>query len=139
MPQFPGREELTADLTARAKKQQQILQERSAGDSSRVKLSSASARIIAQGADLLASLKGDLDSRFPRQKKYVSSFFLDVASAPKKKQNPKVEAILSVLAARSIELSDEQEQRITSSADEEALSGWLTRSVSVTTGEQLFG
>jgi hypothetical protein len=139
LPKFSGREELVNELMLLANKQKQILQERSVGTTIRTTLSSTATRIIVQGADLLASIKGDLDSRFPRQKKYVSSFFLNVTYAPKKKQNPKIEAIISVLAARNIELSDEQEQKITASADEVALSTWLTRSVSVTTGEQLFG
>jgi hypothetical protein len=139
LPKFPGREELADELTALANKQKQILQERNVGTTTRTTLSSTATRIVVQGADLLASVKGDLDSRFPRQKKYVSSFFLDVAPTPKKRLHPKAEAILSVLEARSIALNDEQEKKITSSTDDATLSSWLTRSVSITTGDQLFG
>jgi len=42
---------------------------------------SAGIRLVLDGATALAVAKGALDQRFPRQREYVSAFFLDVAPA----------------------------------------------------------
>ena len=36
-------------------------------------------KLVLNAADALAAAKGALDERFPRQRDYVSAFFLDVA------------------------------------------------------------
>ncbi|APR77128.1 Hypothetical protein A7982_02475 [Minicystis rosea] len=84
--EFPEKNALKQDLAVRAKQQDTFLKERDAGESERVKLQSAAVRLVVEAALALASLKGALDQRFPRQRKYVETFFLDVA--PKRTKKP---------------------------------------------------
>ena len=76
---FPERGAIAADLQKRAGQQQTCLDEREAGKAKRAKLVTAVTKVVMEGADALAALKGALDERFPRQRDYVAAFFLDVA------------------------------------------------------------
>ena len=42
---------------------------------------SAGIRLVLEAANVLATTKGALDERFPRQRDYVAAFFLDVVPA----------------------------------------------------------
>ena len=79
VPAFADRAAIAADLTARAKQQQGCLDDRDAGDTARAKLVSACVKLVVDGSQALAELKGALDERFPRQRDYVAAFFMDVA------------------------------------------------------------
>lgn len=85
LPPFDEKAALQADLTARANRQEEFLKARDEGYAVRTRLASEGARLVVEAALALASLKGALDARFPRQRAYVGSFFLDVASKPKKR------------------------------------------------------
>jgi hypothetical protein len=79
VPDFPERAGIAKDLTARAAQQQACLDERDSGDAARAKLVSACVKLVVDGSHALAELKGALAERFPRQRDYVSAFFMDVA------------------------------------------------------------
>jgi len=87
LPAFDGRDAIKADLIKRAKQQDDFLSERDTGDAQRLQLQSQAIRLVTEGALALASLKGALDQRFPRQRSYVASFFLDVAPKRGNKKN----------------------------------------------------
>jgi hypothetical protein len=84
LPEFPDRSAIKADLIARADQQEKLLAARDAGDLKRSKLASAAVAAVVDGALTLVQTKAALDGRFPRQRKYVASFFLDVSPARKK-------------------------------------------------------
>jgi hypothetical protein len=84
LPDFPERAPIAQDLTIRAKQQQGCLDERDVSSAVRAKLVSQGIKVVLDAADLLAATKGALDERFPRQRDYVASFFLDVAPVRKK-------------------------------------------------------
>lgn len=79
LPAFEDRAAIQADLTRRAEKQEEFLKQRDAGEKTLLELKSEGARLVVESALALASLKGLLDARFPRQRPYVATFFLDVA------------------------------------------------------------
>lgn len=79
LPDFAERAAIVADLTKRADQQQSCLDDRSDGDAARARLVSAGIRLVLEAANVLATTKGALDERFPRQRDYVAAFFLDVA------------------------------------------------------------
>lgn len=82
---FTGKTEMAADLTARAKKQQQNFKDREDAAVIAAKLDGALTRSIEHGADALYGLEKRLLDRFTREVRYVKAFFLDVApSKPKK-------------------------------------------------------
>jgi hypothetical protein len=85
LPPFEEKAALQQDLTRRADKQEEFLKARDEGEANRTRLASEGARLVVESALALASLKGHLDARFPRQRSYVSSFFLDVAAKAKKR------------------------------------------------------
>lgn len=87
LPPFDEKAAIQADLTARANKQEEFLKARDEGYATRTRLASEGARLVVESALALASLKGSLDARFPRQRAYVSSFFLDVASKASRKRS----------------------------------------------------
>lgn len=84
LPDFSDRNTIKSDLIARADQQETLLSERDAGDAKRSKLASAAVAAVVEGALALAQTKAALDGRFPRQRKYVASFFLDISTARKK-------------------------------------------------------
>lgn len=81
---FSDRNTIKSDLIARANQQETLLAERDAGDAKRSKLASTAVAAVVDGALALAQTKAALDGRFPRQRKYVASFFLDISAARKK-------------------------------------------------------
>jgi hypothetical protein len=83
VPDFAERKAIAKDLTKRATQQQGCLDERDKGDLARAQLVSAGVKLVADAAHELAALKGALDERFPRQRNYVDSFFMD--TAPRRK------------------------------------------------------
>jgi hypothetical protein len=85
LPPFDERASLQQDLTVRANKQEEFLKARDDADATRTRLASEGARLVVESALALASLKGSLDARFPRQRGYVAVFFLDVAAKAKKR------------------------------------------------------
>ncbi len=87
---FDGRDAIKADLTLRATQQDGFLKLRDQGYAERTKIQSQATRLVVEAALALASLKGALDQRFPRQRKYVASFFLDVG--PKRTKKDEEEA-----------------------------------------------
>lgn len=83
VPDFPERAAIAADLVRRADQQQACLDERAAGQEARAKLVGTALRLVLDAAQALASTKGALDMRFPRQRDYVRTFFLNVGSKHK--------------------------------------------------------
>lgn len=86
LPEFEGKVAIQQDLTRRADQQEDFLQEREAGDADETRLASEGVRLVVESALALASLKGLLDARFPRQRRYVAAFFLDVAAKRTRKE-----------------------------------------------------
>lgn len=84
LPGFESRDTIRADLQARATTQQRLLGERDSGDVEAAPIESGVVRTVADAADALARLKGALDGRFPRQRRYVASFFMDTR-APRRR------------------------------------------------------
>lgn len=91
LPDFAERRSIAKDLTARATEQQGCLDDRLAGRTARAKLVSVGVKLVLEASNALAELKGALDERFPRQRNYVATFFMDVAAAPKKEARTKSE------------------------------------------------
>jgi hypothetical protein len=83
VPDFAERAAIAADLTKRANQQQACLDERAVGRSARAGLASLAIRLVLDAAHALASLKGTLDARFPRQREYVAVFFFDAGHKAK--------------------------------------------------------
>jgi len=87
LPDFEGKVAIQQDLTRRADQQEDFLQEREAGDAHETRLASEGVRLVVESALALASLKGLLDARFPRQRRYVAAFFLDVSAKRTRKES----------------------------------------------------
>ena len=138
LPAFPERAAIQANLVALANQQKQNLADRAAGEITRATLVSNVTRAVVEGVSHLLSVKGLLDARFPGQKKRVESFFLDVGRSPKPKQDPYVTAILAVLAAHKIEVSDADRATLTGQTDENTLDRWLLRAAGVKSTAELF-
>ncbi len=138
LPPFPERDAIQVNLVALANQQKQNLADRAAGEITRATLLSVAMRTVAEGVSLLLSVKGLLDARFPGQKKRVESFFLDVGRTPKPKLDLRIAAILAVLAAHKVEVSDQDQTTLTATTDEKTLEHWLQRSISVKTTSELF-
>lgn len=83
--EFPEKSAIQQDLTLRANQQIQMVDEREDGMAIGTKLSADVVAAVMKGALALAQTKGALDTRFPRQRKYVATFFLDVAPERKAK------------------------------------------------------
>ncbi len=88
VPDFPGKDEMARDLTARAEQQEQSLDARDQGEMIRSKLASTQVRAIADASDALYRLEKRLLERFTRERDYVRDFFLDAAPARKPKAAP---------------------------------------------------
>lgn len=86
LPAFAEKDAIRQDLIVRAEQQQDFLDERDEGDKALLKLKSEATRLVLESSLALASLKGALDQRFPRQREYVARFFLDVRPKPSKKE-----------------------------------------------------
>lgn len=86
VPEFAEKQAIQQDLTLRAEQQEAFLEARDEGDKALTRLKSEATRLVVESALALASLKGALDQRFPRQRDYVARFFLDVKPRAKKKE-----------------------------------------------------
>lgn len=86
VPDFAEKAAIKADLKARADQQNARLDARDAGYSARTNLESACAKAVMDGANALIATQAELTKRFPRQRPYVASFFLDVSSTPSTKK-----------------------------------------------------
>lgn len=86
LPDFADKDAIRQDLTVRAEQQQDFLDDRNEGDKALLKLKSEATRLVLESSLALASLKGALDQRFPRQREYVARFFLDVRPKTTKKE-----------------------------------------------------
>lgn len=85
VPDFTGKSALHDDLKGRADRQNKNFTDRDAGEVTEAELDGVLTRAIARGSDALYRLEKRLLERFPREKVYVRSFFLDVAGGRKKK------------------------------------------------------
>ena len=88
LPEFAERAAIAADLTKRAEQQQDCLDDREDGHTTRQQLVSVGIKRVLDAANALAAAKGALDERFPRQRDYVSAFFLDVSPERTKATEP---------------------------------------------------
>lgn len=88
VPDYDEKASIRSDLIARVEQQEALLATREDGAEALAKLKSEAAKLIVDGANMLVQAKAALEGRFPRQKDYVSSFFLDVG---KKKRGKKTE------------------------------------------------
>lgn len=86
VPEFADKVAIREDLTLRAEQQEKFLKARGAGEKELFRLKSEATRLVVESALSLASLKGALEQRFPRQRDYVARFFLDVKPRAKKKE-----------------------------------------------------
>lgn len=86
VPDFAEKQAIRQDLIARAEQQQDFLDAREDGYKDLLTLKSEATRLVVESALALASLKGALEQRFPRQREYVARFFLDVRPKATKKE-----------------------------------------------------
>jgi hypothetical protein len=86
-PDFPTKKEVRLSLEQRVGQQNLCLQERSAGETASVRLSSALSTSIRLASDELYGLEKRLLDRFKRDADYVRKFFLDVSSPRKSKDD----------------------------------------------------
>ncbi|WP_156339015.1 hypothetical protein [Chondromyces crocatus] len=77
VPPFDEKEKLQQDLTRRAEQQESFLRARDAGYKLLMQKKSEAARLVVESALSLASLRGAMEHRFPRQRDYVKRFFMD--------------------------------------------------------------
>jgi len=87
VPDFAGKADLKTDLEGRAIRQQGAFQQRDAGEVTAESLDGALDRAVADSDEVLFVCEKHLAARFPRDAKYVASFFLEKPSR-KKKKNP---------------------------------------------------
>lgn len=78
VPDFDDKAKVKADLLARVELQEELLAARDKGDAELAKLESEAVKLVVEASHMLAQTKAALDGRFPRQRAYVSRFFLDV-------------------------------------------------------------
>ena len=90
VPDFDGKAEVKKDLEDRASRQMKVLSDRDEGELIRSSLASSLTRTIADCSEALYRLEKRMLDRFPRERGYVSSFFLNAAGKRKTKQEPEV-------------------------------------------------
>jgi len=88
VPDFDDKAKVKTDLTTRVELQEGLLDQRDNGHTQLAKLESDAIKLVVDGANALAQTKAALDGRFPRQRKYVARFFLDVT---RRRQNDDAE------------------------------------------------
>ncbi|MRG92217.1 hypothetical protein [Polyangium spumosum] len=79
LPDYDDKAKVQNDLLARVELQEGLLKARDQGDAALSKLESEAVKLVVEAADKLVQAKAALDGRFPRQRGYVASFFLDVS------------------------------------------------------------
>lgn len=80
LPDFDDKAKVKVDLQARVDLQDGLLATRDASNTDLAKLESEAVKLVVDAAMLLVQTKSALDGRFPRQRAYVSRFFLDVSA-----------------------------------------------------------
>lgn len=85
VPEFNGKAQVKADLEGRANRQQEAFKQRDAGDTAADALEGALDRAVTEGEEALFVFEKHLEARFPRDGKYVASFFMEKPSRKKKK------------------------------------------------------
>jgi hypothetical protein len=85
VPDFNGKAGVKTDLEKRVGRQQMAFQQRDAGETAAEALDGALDRAVAEGDEALFVCERHLEARFPRDAKYVASFFLEKPSRKKKK------------------------------------------------------
>ncbi len=85
VPDFAGKADVKTDLEGRATRQQGAFQQRDAGEVTEETLDGALELAVAEGDEVLFVREKHLAARFPRDAKYVASFFLEKPSRKKKK------------------------------------------------------
>lgn len=85
VPEFNGKAQVKADLEARAKRQQDAFEQRDTGNTAADVLDGALDRAIDAAEEALFLFEKRLEMRFPRDAKYVASFFMEKPSRKKKK------------------------------------------------------
>lgn len=85
VPDFPGKAGIAADLTGRAAAQTANFAEHDASEVTESGLEGTLEKAIADASTALYRLEKRLLERFPREKRYVRAFFLDVAPPRRKK------------------------------------------------------
>lgn len=91
VPDFAGKSDIAADLTGRADAQTANFTARTAGEVTRAGLEGTLDKAVADASTALYRLEKRLLERFPREKRFVRAFFLDVAGPRKKPTDPKPE------------------------------------------------
>lgn len=79
VPDFEEKAKIKSDLMARVELQEGLLAQRDNGHLQLAKLESDAIKLVVDAANALAQTKAALDGRFPRQRAYVSRFFLDTS------------------------------------------------------------
>jgi hypothetical protein len=85
VPDFAGKANVKADLEGRATRQQDAFKQRDAGEVIEETLDGALDRAVAEGDEALFVREKNLAARFPRDAKFVASFFMEKPSRKKKK------------------------------------------------------
>ncbi len=85
VPDFHGKAQVKADLEGRAHRQAEAFQQRDAGDTTADTLDGALDRVITDAEEALFVCEKRFEARFPRDAKYVASFFMEKPSRKKKK------------------------------------------------------
>lgn len=85
VPEFNGKAQVKADLEARANRQKDAFQQRDTGDNAADVLDGALDRAVDAAEEALFVFEKRLEMRFPRDAKYVASFFMEKPSRKKKK------------------------------------------------------
>ena len=84
VPDFNGKAQIKTDLLDRANRQQDAFSQRDAAETTEETLESALTLAITQADEALFVFEKHLEARFPRDSKYVASFFLEKRARKKK-------------------------------------------------------
>lgn len=85
VPDFTGKATVAADLTGRATRQAEAFKKREESEIVEEKLDGVLEQAVADGEDALVIGEAHLSARFPRDAKYVASFFAEKPARKKKK------------------------------------------------------
>lgn len=85
VPEFTGKADIKADLEGRVDRQQKAFANRDASDNVGEALEATLELIVSEAEEALFVTEKHLEARFPRDAKYVASFFMEKPSRKKKK------------------------------------------------------
>jgi hypothetical protein len=135
---FSSKAKLAQDLTERARRQQQCLDERTKSQSQRAEYQSKLTIDIDNAVKALSQARSAIELRFPRNKALVAPFFYDVAPTAKKRLDKRLIAIYANLEAHGVAVDGEIKARLEAETRPEALELWLERSIKATNASELF-